>query len=366
MSVEKRKQVFVGLSGGVDSAVSAALLKNAGFIVTGVFIKAWNPPGFVCTWKEDRRSAMRVCAVLDIPFITLDLEKEYKKEVVDYMIEEYKNGNTPNPDVMCNKEIKFGEFLKFALANGADYVATGHYAIKYENHSKATKNYEIREAKDKNKDQSYFLWTLTGEQLKHILFPIGHLQKTEVRKLAEKFGLPQATRKDSQGLCFLGKIDMKEFLKDFLHTRTGQVLDKNYNVIGVHEGVELYTLGERHGFQISNIQTHSKPLYVIGKNIKNNTLVVAEKSDDEVKVENKIKIKNPNWIQKQIPKEEIECRWRYRQKKVMCRIIEEKNELFVFIPSLKENISSSQSIVFYLPSRQAGNSEICLGGAIIN
>ena len=180
-----KKRVFVGLSGGVDSAVSAALLKKEGYDVTGVFIKAWTPEGYPCTWKEDKRSAMRVCAILDIPFITLDLEKEYKKEVVDYMIAEYKKGNTPNPDVMCNKEIKFGHFLKFALKNGADFVATGHYARIFPSPDQGLPAMPARQAgegrmglmegKDKNKDQSYFLWTLTQKQLRYILFPVGHL-----------------------------------------------------------------------------------------------------------------------------------------------------------------------------------------------
>src|SRR3989344_3453407 len=230
------KKVYVGLSGGVDSAVSAALLKKEGHEVTGVFIKAWTPPGFPCSWKDDRRSAMRAAAVLDIPFITLDLEKEYKRDVVDYMIREYKLGRTPNPDVMCNKEIKFGAFLKFALAEGADFVATGHYAqkvvsskqsvVRKEKDSKTlmlNADYLLLEGADPDKDQSYFLWTLTQNQLKHILFPVGHLQKEAVRKLDEKFNLPQATRKDSQGLCFLGKIDMKEFLKEHIKTKKGKV-----------------------------------------------------------------------------------------------------------------------------------------------
>lgn len=378
MNIEKRKKVFVGLSGGVDSAVSAGLLKQEGYDVTGVFIKAWSPDGYPCTWKEDRRSAMRVCAVLDIPFITLDLEKEYKKEVVDYMLKEYKEGKTPNPDVICNKEIKFGHFLKFALENGTDFVATGHYAIRYENYAcpqcfakrggraKNTKKYEIKESEDKEKDQTYFLWTLTEEQLKHILFPIGHLQKTEVRRLAEKFGLPQATRKDSQGLCFLGKIDMKEFLKDFIKIKRGDVLDTEGNTIGKHSGSILYTLGERHGFTIFNNKIESKPLYVVAKNVENNTITVSEKSNnDRQTIKNGIRIKNENWILKERPKGEIECRWRYRQKKVKCEVTERDGELSVSIPLLDENISSGQSIVFYLPDRQAGSSEICLGGAII-
>src|SRR3989344_5863169 len=214
---------------------------------------------------------MRAAAGLDIPFVTLNLEEEYKRGVVDYMIDEYKKGRTPNPDVMCNKEIKFGAFLDWALKQGADYVATGHYALKKE---AGIMNYELCEAKDKNKDQSYFLWTLTQEQLKHTLFPVGHLQKEEVRKLAGKFGLPQAVRKDSQGLCFLGQVDMKEFLSRYIEPKQGDVLDKDGNVIGTHGGAEFFTIGERHGFVVNKKKSDDAPLYVISKNITKNAITV--------------------------------------------------------------------------------------------
>src|SRR3972149_2581934 len=202
----KKKMVFVGLSGGVDSSVTAALLKEQGYEVVGVFIKTWQPDFIECTWPEERRDAMRVAAHLDIPFLTFDLEKEYKKEVGDYMVSEYRAGRTPNPDVMCNKEIKFGAFLQKALAMGADFVATGHYAEI----SQIRNVFSLKKSPDPSKDQSYFLWTLTQEQLAHILFPIGHFKKTEVRKLAKKFALPVAEKKDSQGICFLGDIDLKD------------------------------------------------------------------------------------------------------------------------------------------------------------
>src|SRR5258706_6959399 len=244
-----KKKVFVGLSGGVDSSVSAALLKEAGYDVTGVFIKVWQPDFFECTSKDDRLDAMRVCAKLGIPFKTLNLEKEYKKEVVDYMISEYKKGNTPNPDVMCNKEVKFGAFLRFAIKMGADYVATGHYARNIFN--KKTGLYELCKSEDSDKDQSYFLWTLGQKELKRTLFPVGGYKKKYVRKLAEKFDLITANKKDSQGLCFVGKIDMKEFLMHFIKEKPGNVADERGNIIGNHNGVFFYTLGERHGFNIS-------------------------------------------------------------------------------------------------------------------
>lgn len=366
---EQKKKVYVGLSGGVDSAVSAALLKEQGYDVAGVFIKAWTPTmdadGFAqpCTWKEDRRSAMRVAAVLDIPFFTLDLEKEYKEEVVDYMIREYKAGRTPNPDVMCNKEIKFGAFLKWALEKGADFVATGHYArigfLSPDQGESGRRPIGVMEAKDKNKDQSYFLWTLTAEQLQHVLFPVGGLEKREVRKLAEKFGLPQATRKDSQGLCFLGQVDMKEFLHHYIESKRGDVLNEEGEVIGYHDGALFFTLGERHGFTITEKSDKDEPMYVVGKNIEKNTITVAKKvvvkkSESEIK---KFRLQNIN-ITSEIPKEKIECRFRYRQEKLTCKVIEKDGENFVEFENLEEIPASGQSVVFY-------DGELCLGGAIL-
>jgi len=359
--------------------VSAALLKKEGYEVTGVFIKAWTPSGYPCAWKEDRRSAMRVAAVLDIPFITLDLEKEYKKEVVDYMISEYKAGRTPNPDVMCNKEIKFGHFLKFALKNGADFVATGHYA-KLSKNKKGS--FVLSEAKDKNKDQSYFLWTLTQEQLKHILFPIGHLQKAEVRKLAKKLGLPQAEKKDSQGLCFLGKVDMKEFLSRYISQKKGSVLDTEGEIIGHHNGALFFTIGERHGFTITKKSDKEVPLYVAAKDIKKNTVTVVPAArkkiangkvwpsdSEEIRglfqeqffsggasaILSNINIINPTSLKLCRTKENLSCRIRYRQEKVRCKMEREK----VIFDNPQMGVSPGQSLVLY-------DGEICLGGGIID
>jgi tRNA-specific 2-thiouridylase len=240
MNHKKRKIVFVGLSGGVDSAVSAALLKEQGFEVVGVFIKTWHPDFLECNEEEERIDAMRVAAYLDIPFLTFDFEDVYKKEVADYMIEEYKSGRTPNPDVMCNKEVKFGAFLKKAISMGADFVATGHYAIAIggENYSaflqSTTGPFRVHNfphrlllrSPDSTKDQSYFLWTLTQDQLSRIIFPVGNLKKTQVRKLAKKFKLPVALKKDSQGICFLGAVDLKDFLKHYIKEKRGVVLNE--------------------------------------------------------------------------------------------------------------------------------------------
>jgi len=361
---ERSPRVFVGLSGGVDSAVSAALLQKDGFDVTGVFIKAWTPEGYPCSWKEDRRSAMKVAAILDIPFITLDLEKEYKKEVVDYMIAEYKIGRTPNPDVMCNKEIKFGHFLKFALKNGADFVATGHYALAVASPQSRRGRDEVRvrleEGADKNKDQSYFLWTLTQAELKHTLFPIGHLQKSEVRKLAGKFGLPQETRKDSQGLCFLGKIDMKEFLIKYIGTKKGKVLLENGEPIGEHDGAILYTIGERHGFTINQKSENKSPLYVVKKDIEKNTITVAPKHfgrPSQMLIKNVI-LKDTNLNGEIKNESNLLCRIRYRQEKIKCQIKTRENRVEVIFDKPQMGVSPGQSLVLY-------SDEICLGGGII-
>ncbi len=306
-----KQTVFVGLSGGVDSAVSAAILKRD-FNVVGVFIKVWTPDFLPCTWREDRRDAMRVCAHLDISFLTLDLEKEYKKEVVDYMIREYKEGRTPNPDVMCNKEIKFGAFYDFAMKHGADYIATGHYALT---HTSEENDFELREAKDKAKEQSYFLWNIKKEQLPHILFPIGKMNKSEVRKLAKKFKLPNAEKKDSQGLCFIGKVDMKDFLHHFIKEKNGNVLDVKGKKIGTHSGVAFLTIGQRHGFVVDNKKTSSKPLYIIAKNIKRNTITVSElKSKDVREIGEKIcLLEKTNWLAEPDKNKSYDIRFRYHQ-----------------------------------------------------
>jgi len=249
------KKVFVGVSGGVDSSTSVALLKKQGYDVTGVFIKVWQPDFVECQWKEDRLDAMGVCADLGIPFLDLDLEEEYKSDVFDYMVSEYKQGRTPNPDVMCNKKIKFGGFLDFAKNKGADFIATGHY-VRWQGK-------KLLMGVDKGKDQSYFLWTLTQDQLKYCIFPIGQYEKTKVRRLAKKFGLLTAQKKDSQGLCFVGKVDMKEFLQRFIPQKEGLVLNTDGQVIGVHEGIFFYTIGQRHGFKIKKKGVDDKPYYVV-------------------------------------------------------------------------------------------------------
>lgn len=359
-SLTIKPKVFVGLSGGVDSAVSAALLMKD-YDVTGVFIKVWTPDFLPCTWREDRLDAMRVAAFLDIPFITLDLEKEYKKEVVDYMVREYKTGRTPNPDVLCNKEIKFGSFYDFARKHGANFIATGHYSQKKEN--KITNNKEhfsLCESKDKSKDQSYFLWNIKQEQLKHIIFPIGDKIKSEVRMIAKKIGLPNAVKKDSQGLCFIGKVDMKDFLKHFIPERKGVVLDTEWNAIGVHDGAVFLTIGQRHGFSVENKKTASVPHYVVSKDIKKNTITVSPLApQDTLKLgKTTCKLSQVNWINEPEIGKEYQIRFRYHQQPLLGSLSNVKNNWYISLTKPFAGISVGQSAVIY-------NREEMLGGGVI-
>lgn len=356
-------KVFVGLSGGVDSAVSAALLQRAGYDVTGVYIKVWQPDWISCTWKEERRDAMRVAAHLKIPFITLDLEKEYKKGVIDYMLTEYATGRTPNPDVMCNREVKFGGFWKWAKERGADFVATGHYAQNVNNgpSRRDPAVFSMLAGVDKNKDQSYFLWTLGKADLKHILFPIGHLTKPEVRKLATRFDLPNATKKDSQGLCFIGKVDIKDFLKHYLKkgdasTGVGDVLDTDGKVIGHHPGALFFTMGERHGFTITKKTTHDMPHYVVAKDMKKNTITVSDREQAFDRAGDIVKIIRANWISGVAPKigDTVEVRTRYRQALVKAQVLKDGFKL----DRTTDPVTPGQSLVIY-------KGEECLGGGII-
>lgn len=361
MSKNKKKQktVFVGVSGGVDSSVSAALLKDQGYHVVGVFMRTWQPDWIECTWREERRDAMRVCAHLDIPFIELDLEREYKEGVADYMIREYRAGRTPNPDVMCNREVKFGGFLKWALDNGADYVATGHYVDRT-----LLKNGKVKmlRGNDPQKDQSYFLWTLEQEQLKHILFPVGNMPKSRVRTLAQKYQLPTATKKDSQGICFIGDIDMKDFLRHYIEEKPGDVVNQSGDVIGSHNGALFYTIGERHGFTISDKGINDKAYYVINKNIKNNTITVSQHPEKNSKNNKNVSLEmvvdNQEILKEGI---NIEAQIRYRGEVKKLSIVSYNKELKTMEIAFDENdstLASGQSVVFY-------KGRICLGGGII-
>lgn len=342
-----KKKVFVGLSGGVDSSVSALLLKQQGFDVIGVFIKVWQPDFIECTWKQDRLDAMRVAALLDIPFITLDLEKEYKEGVIDYMIEEYKKGRTPNPDVMCNREVKFGAFFNWAKAQDKDaYIATGHYA----EHNGVS----LIKSKDENKDQTYFLWTLKKELFPSIIFPVGGLEKSEVRRIAKEHNLPVSSKKDSQGLCFVGTIDIKTLLKRYIDEREGNVLDEEGKIIGIHEGVMFYTIGERHGFLITKKSTLDTPYFVVEKNLENNTLTVSHTPPQE-ELGDSIVVEKNNWTESIVKGQIYEARSRYRAP--LARI-EAVSETHFKIISGDITKTGGQSLVLY-------DGVKCIGGGII-
>lgn len=349
------KTVFVGLSGGVDSSVAAARLIERGYSVVGVFIKVWHPDFLECNWEAERLDAMRVAAHLNIPFLMCDAEKAYKDEVADYFIAEYKAGRTPNPDVMCNKAVKFGAFLDFAKEHGADHVATGHYAKKEEHDG----SFILKRGVDENKDQSYFLWTLKQEQLGHILFPVGDTPKEEIRKEAEHLGIPVAAKKDSQGVCFLGHIDIPEFLGHYIPLQVGAVLDEDGVEIGEHRGAFVYTIGQRHGFTIKNRSTEQTPHFVIDKNIHDNTVTVGTEQP-HIEKDETLSLTGCNWIAyKPTVSDTLSIQTRYRQAPVTAKVTAAGDgTLSLSLDSEHEMPSSGQSCVLY-------RNDQCLGGGII-
>jgi tRNA-specific 2-thiouridylase len=353
-SLKKNKRVFVGLSGGVDSSVTAKRLLDAEYDVTGVFIKTWHPDFLPCTEEQDRNDAMRVAAHLGIPFLTCDAVNAYKDEVADYMIREYTEGRTPNPDVMCNKSVKFGAFMNFARERGAEYIATGHYAEVTE-HSGM---FHLSRGIDINKDQSYFLWTLTQEQLSHTLFPVGNTEKPNIRREAERANLPTFAKTDSQGICFLGQVDITQFLSHYTNVAPGDVLNESGACIGSHDGALFYTIGQRQGFTIKTTGNQSVPYYVIAKDITQNTITVATKPTS---VSGRtIILSQLNAIQGTFPAE-CEAQFRYRQTPfaVHVKINTDGHGMLTLLDKNIELPSLGQSCVLY-----KGNE--CLGGGIIH
>ena len=350
----KQKTVFVALSGGVDSSVAALRLKRQGYNVVGVFIKVWQPDFLVCNWEQERLDAMHIAAHLDIPFLTHDAAIEYKKEVADYMIDTYKRGETPNPDVMCNKSIKFGSFMKFALGRGADKIATGHYAqIKESNGT-----YHLLRGKDTKKDQSYFLWTLTQDQLSKTLFPIGDTLKEDVRREAKRANLPVFDKKDSQGICFLGNVNINKFLSHFIDIKPGNVLDENGEIIGEHSGALLYTTGQRHGFTVITHDTVSTPRYVVKRNIEANTITVSH-TQPKATLQTQLKLSQVNVI-KEVSNRHLVAQCRYRQKPSRVTLSDQTTDGAILNIDEKnmEQPSVGQSCVLY-------DGIECIGGGII-
>ena len=344
--IKNGKKVFVGLSGGVDSALSAALLLEQGYDVTGVFIETWHPDFLPCTWKDDRREAMRAAAHVGIPFISLDLSDAYKRDVGEYFIEEYRKGRTPNPDVMCNRSIKFGGFADYARAQGADYIATGHYAQI----EKVGDTHFLKKGIDASKDQSYFLWMLTNEDLSFALFPVGSMTKEQVRVEAKRRGLPQATRKDSQGICFLGAIDLPEFLSHFFPLVPGDVLSASGKVVGTHKGASLYTIGERHGFEITDPKVRERPQYVHRVDIQANTVTVGD--SDDVPLYKKIVLSDAR-IEEEALSHTCAGQLRYHGKETNCNVTK-VGSMYSVIFELPVSVATGQSLVLYVGDRMLG------------
>jgi len=346
------------MSGGVDSSVAAFLLKEKGYDVTGVFIHGYNVDG--CA-EKDAEDARLVAEHIGIPFYAIDAKEEYFKRVVQYMIREYSRGRTPNPDVMCNKEIKFGLFLEKAKKLGATKIATGHYARIESN------PVGIFEAKDKTKDQTYFLWTLGNKEIESSLFPIGEYTKKEIREIAKKAGLHNAEKKDSQGICFLGKVRLPDFLKRFIEPRKGDILDIQGNKIGEHNGIQFYTIGQRHlGISVAR-DTDSDPYYIVEKNSENNTLVVTEGNNHPRCFRKKIELENINTLQKQGSGSfKVLARARYRQSLVPAELIlnEREKSGFLVFEEPQKFIASGQSAVWYSPPEHSGGHELWGGGII--
>lgn len=347
------KLVYVGLSGGVDSATSAALLKEAGYQIVGAFIKIWQPAFIECTWREDRLDAMRATASLGIPFREIDLSDVYQKEVVESMVHDYQAGITPNPDVLCNRSVKFGAFAKWAFAQGADLVATGHYA-QVETQPDGT--HALLRGADEGKDQSYFLYQLTEADLARTLFPVGHLQKIEVRAHAARFGLPVSDKPDSQGLCFVGDVSMREFLSRSIRVEPGEVRDTANTVVGEHEGAALYTIGQRHGFTMHGERAKQGPWYVVRVDTHTNIVYVSTQRDDAARTS--CVLRKMHWIHHEptLPLH-VEAQSRYHGT-IASTTIEKVDAEYHATFATPQVISAGQSLVLYVGDR-------CIGGGII-
>lgn len=355
MTNTAQKTVFVGLSGGVDSSVAAKRLIDDGYNVVGVFIKVWHPDFMVCNWERERLDAMRVAAHLGIPFLTCDAQDAYRDDVAHYFIEEYRAGRTPNPDVMCNQHVKFGRFLDFALDKGADYIATGHYAQRLEGNTGA----EMHRGVDQNKDQTYFLWTLSNEQLSRTLFPVGNTPKDQIRAEAQVAGLPVAQKKDSQGICFLGHVDIPEFLSHYIELKTGEVHNTAGEVIGTHAGALVYTLGQRHGFTITESDTNRTPYFVVEKRPEQNVLVV-DKQPPTTKASSTLTLTNYVTRQSIEVGEQLEFQIRYRQQPLSGTITAVTPDAIIIEPTQAiEQPAIGQSCVLYRDS-------LCIGGGILS
>ena len=392
----KKERVIVGLSGGVDSSVAAFLLKEAGYEVIGLFMKNWHDETVTlsneCPWLEDSNDAMLVAEKLGIPFQTVDLSKEYKERIVDYMFNEYGKGRTPNPDILCNREIKFDVFLSIALSLGADYVATGHYCQKSSFQTDTgNRVYQLLAGKDYNKDQSYFLCQLNQAQLEKVLFPIGHLQKAEVRAIAQREQLVTAEKKDSQGLCFIGKVSLPDFLQQQLKPKTGQIVKipetlntyksqsdedqtlvqkaKKYHyntsdgtLVGEHQGAHFYTIGQRKGLGIGGFEA---PLFVIDTDVAKNIIYVGEGKSHPGLYRDTLKVspEEVHWIRTDMMLRtgdslEVLARIRYRQPLQKATLFHTQEGLYITFEELQSAITPGQFVAWYLDNELLGSGVI--------
>ena len=396
----KKAKVVVALSGGVDSSVAAYLLKDQGYDLIGLFMKNWHDESVTisdeCPWLEDSNDAMLVAEKLNIPFQVVDLSKDYKEKIIDYMFDEYSKGNTPNPDILCNREIKFDVFMDIALSLGADYVATGHYSsIKINNDNNNSVKYELHSGRDNSKDQSYFLCQLNQEQLSKILFPIGDLMKNEVREIARNNHLVTAEKKDSQGLCFVGKVSLPDFLQQKLKKKTGNIIeipsnsklfDKKINfvdendrllsltnqidyslsdgkIIGKHDGAHYYTIGQRKGLAIGG---YKEPLFVISTNTQTNEIFVGEGKNHPglSKKALKVKFSEVNWVNDDYNFENIrdlnlKARIRYRQKLQKISLHKHLDYLYVEFEDFQSAVTKGQFLAIYDNSQLIASGVIC-------
>lgn len=356
MKDKKDTKVVVGVSGGVDSSVAALLLKEEGYDVVGIFMKNWDEEdeNGVCTAEVDYEDAIKVCNEIGIDYYSINFEKEYHDRVFEYFLDEYRKGRTPNPDIMCNKEIKFKAFLDYAKNLGADYVATGHYArVKKEDGETV-----MLRGLDDNKDQTYFLSQLSQDQIKDILFPVGELQKSDVRRIAKENNLATADKKDSTGICFIGERNFNEFLSNYLPAQEGNIVDEDGNIIGRHDGLMYHTIGQRRGLGIGG---EGKAWFVYGKDLEKNELLVCQGKDNELLFSNKLYASNYSTFSNKERKKEFDCtaKFRYRQKDINCHVkLLDDNKVEVTYDKTKA-VTPGQAAVFY-------DGEVCIGSGIID
>jgi tRNA-specific 2-thiouridylase len=359
--VHKAQPVIVGMSGGVDSSVAALLMQQQGFQVEGVFMKNWegDDKDDRCAAEVDFTDAKSVSHSLNIPLHGVNFSDQYWDHVFEYFLEEYRAGRTPNPDILCNREIKFKAFLDYALSHGAEYIVTGHYARI----AKVKDQYQLLRGKDNNKDQSYFLYTLGQEQLSKSLFPVGELDKSKVRQIAKENNLITYNKKDSTGICFIGERDFKAFLKQYIPAQPGDIKTKDGDVIGKHDGLMYYTLGQRQGLGIGGIKGYEGAVwYVADKDLETNTLIVVTAHDDPLLYSQSLVASNLHWVSGEAPPLPYICtaKTRYRQDDSACTITDiTTDKISVKFDEPQWAVTPGQSVVFY-------QDEVCLGGGIID